>query len=67
MKEADEERNYTSGRNLNLRNKYSRKSQADRKETPTKRPRDPPRSAMKEMVGYAQTSVSTLISVEAKP
>ena len=44
----------------------SKQSQTDKKETPTKRLREPPRSAMKEMPEKAQTSVSTLSCVEAK-
>ena len=45
---------------------YSTQSQTDKKETPTKRLRAPPRSAMKEMVEKAQASVSTRMSVVAK-
>ena len=44
----------------------SPQSQSDKKETPTKRLRAPPRSAMKEMVEKAQASVSTRMSVVAK-
>ena len=44
----------------------SRQSQTDKKETPTKRLREPPRSAMNETAEKAQTSVSTLVLVEAK-
>ena len=40
--------------------KYSAQSQTERRETPTKRLREPPRSARKEMVGKAQTSLSSL-------
>ena len=57
----------TEGPCLYLIIKYSRRSQADRRETPIKRLRDPPRAATKEMTGKAQTSFSTLMSVEAKP
>ena len=45
---------------------YSSRSQAERKETPMKRLRAPPSSDMKEMVDTAQTSLSTVISVDAK-
>ena len=45
---------------------YSTQSHTDKKETPTKRLRAPPRSAMKEMVEKAQASVSTRMSVVAK-
>ena len=44
----------------------SKQSHTDKKETPTKRLREPPRSAMNEMAENAQTSVSTLILVDAK-
>ena len=46
--------------------KYSRQSQRDKADTPTNRLREPPSSAMKEMVEKAQASVSILMSVEAK-
>ena len=42
------------------------KSQAERKETPMNRLRDPPRSATNEMPEKSQTSFSDLISREAK-
>ena len=45
---------------------YSNTSQADKNEIPTKRLRAPPSSDMKEMVDTAQTSLSTVISVDAK-
>ena len=44
----------------------SKQSQTDKKENPTKRLKEPPRSAMNEMAEKAQTSVSTLILVVAK-
>ena len=40
-------------------------SQTERAEMPTKRLRAPPSSDMKEMVEKAQTSLFTVISVEA--
>ena len=46
--------------------KIPSQSQTDKKEKPTKSPREPPISAMKEMVEKAQTSVSTITLVEAK-
>ena len=46
--------------------KYSRQSQRDKADTPTNRLREPPSSAMKEMVEKAQASVSILMSVVAK-
>ena len=46
--------------------KYSTQSQSDKADTPTNRLRDPPSSAMKDIVLKAQASVSILMSVEAK-
>ena len=46
--------------------KYSTQSQSDMADTPINRLREPPSSAMKDIVGNAQASVSILMSVEVK-
>ena len=43
-----------------------KKSQIPRKEKPTKRPRDPPISDIKETGGYTRTSVFLTMSVETR-